>query len=182
MVLAKRRRARRSTTRRRRNVQTIDSHGACPKNLKERKPWLTPAESCESDEKENEGTEPSRAPPGLPEPPKIREPTLEWETASIAKAETRPRPKLEQIMSVRTFEENAESNGDLNKQMRPSILSWNAGTKRAAVTNSTIGSFHVIIIQEAETHQLVHCRRSTFEREGVKIQKFQARRIRTPSA
>ena len=100
-------------------------------SLKERNPWLTVAESCESDETEDEGTEPSRAHPGLPEPPKIREPTLGWETALIAKAETRPRPKLKQIMSVRTFDGNAESNGDLNKQMRLSILSWNAGTKKS---------------------------------------------------
>ena len=50
---------------------------------------------------------------------------------------------------VRTFEGNAESKGDLNKQMRLSILSWNAGTKRGEVTNSMIESFHVIIIEEA---------------------------------
>ena len=30
---------------------------------------------------------------------------------------------------VRTFEGNAECKGGLNKQMRLSILSWNAGTK-----------------------------------------------------
>ena len=43
--------------------------------LKERNPWLTPADSCKSDETEHGGTEPFRAPLGLPEPPKIREPT-----------------------------------------------------------------------------------------------------------
>ena len=53
---------------------------------------------------------------------------------------------------VRTFEGNAESKGDLNKQVRLSIFSWNAGTKRGEVTNSMIESFHVIIIEEAETH------------------------------
>ena len=92
--------------------------------------------------------------------------------------------------SVRTLEGNAESNGDLNKQMRHSILSWNAGTKRGEVTASMKGSFNVIIIQEAETHcneirksteqqfyiyqvadQLVLCCKSTFEPEGLKIQK-----------
>ena len=62
--------------------------------LKERNPWITPVESCESGETEDEGTEPFRAPLGLPEPPKIREPTLGWEAALIAKAECRPRPKL----------------------------------------------------------------------------------------
>ena len=62
--------------------------------LKESNPWLTPAESCESGETEDEGTEPFRAPLGLQEPPKIREPTLGWETALIAMAECRPLPKL----------------------------------------------------------------------------------------
>ena len=156
--------------------------------LKERNPWLTPAESCESDETEDEGTEPFRAPLGLLEPPKIGEATLGWETASIAKAESRPRPKLKEMKSVRTFEENAECKGGLNQQMRLSILSWNAGTNRREVRNSMIGSFHVVIIQEAETHcnkigknaeqqfyiyeeadQLVLCCKSTFELEGVKI-------------
>ena len=37
---------------------------------------------------------------------------------------------------VRTFEGNAECKVGLNKQMRLSILSWNAGTKRGEVTNS----------------------------------------------
>ena len=90
---------------------------------------------------------------------------------------------------VRTFEGNAECKGGLNKQMRLSILSWNAGTKRGEVTNSMIESFHVIIIEEAETHcnetrtsaeqqcyiywganQLVLCCESTFGPEGVKKQ------------
>ena len=31
---------------------------------------------------------------------------------------------------VRTFEGNAKSKGGLNEQMRLSILSWNAGTKK----------------------------------------------------
>ena len=36
--------------------------------LKERNPWLTPTESFESDETEDEGMTPLRHPPGLPDP------------------------------------------------------------------------------------------------------------------
>ena len=35
---------------------------------KERNPWFTPTESCESDETEDEGKARFRAPPGLPDP------------------------------------------------------------------------------------------------------------------
>ena len=134
--------------------------------LKERNTWLQHAESCESDETEDEGTEPFRAPLGLPV------------------AESRPLPKLKQMKCVRNFEGNADCKSGLNKQMRLSILSWNAGTKRGEVTKSMIGSFHVVIIQEAETHckdirtsaeqqfyiyqgadQFVLCCESTFGRE-----------------
>ena len=53
---------------------------------------------------------------------------------------------------VRNFEGNAECKGGLNQQMRLSILSWNAERKRGEVTNSMTESFHVIIVEEAETH------------------------------
>ena len=46
----------------------------------------------------------------------------------------------------------AEHVGDgLGDQTRLSILSWNAGLKRGRVTNSVVGSYHVILLQ-AEWH------------------------------
>ena len=69
------------------------------------------------------------------------------------------------------------------------FLSWNAGPKRGEVTRSMVGSFHVIVVQEAQSHhheivtgaeqqfhiyqgagQLILYNKSTFEAEGVKIQ------------
>ena len=96
MVLAKRRRARRSTRRRRRNVQTTDPHGACRKNRSQKKGTRdSHLRSRASQVKQKTKVrEAFRAPLGLLEPPKIREPTLGWETAFIAKAESRARPKL----------------------------------------------------------------------------------------
>ena len=76
---------------------------------------------------------------------------------------------------------------ELTSQMRLSILSWNVGPKRGDVTGSIMGAFHVIMIQEAETHyheiakaaehqfhiyqgadQLTPCHQNTFEPSGVK--------------
>ena len=45
-----------------------------------------------------------------------------------------------------------KSNGELSDQKRLSILRWNAGPKSGEVTNSMVGSIHVIVVQEAETH------------------------------
>ena len=45
-----------------------------------------------------------------------------------------------------------KNSSELSGQKRLSILSWNAGPKRGEVTSSTVGSFHVIMVQEAQTH------------------------------
>ena len=54
------------------------------KVLKERNPWLTPTESCESDETEDEEVTPFMAPPVLPDPlaeeMRIREPKFGCQT------------------------------------------------------------------------------------------------------
>ena len=50
---------------------------------------------------------------------------------------------------------SAKSSGELSDQKRLSILSWNAGPKRRKVANGAVGavgSFHVIPVQEAESH------------------------------
>ena len=80
---------------------------------------------------------------------------------------------------------SAKSSSELSQQKILSILSWNAGPKRGEVTNRMVASFHVILVQEAETHhheimtnaerqfhiyQGVLCDKSMFEHEGVKIQ------------
>ena len=67
---------------------------------KERNPWLTPTGSCESDETEDEGTAPFRAPPGLPDPligeTRIRE-VVGCQTDVSAKAENRLHPRYKQM-------------------------------------------------------------------------------------
>ena len=103
--------------------------------LEERNPWVTLTESCESDETEDEGKGPFRAPPGLLEPPKIREPTLGWETALTANAEIGERRKQRRL---------EQADAPLDSQLE-------CGNKKGEVTDSMIGSFHVITIQEAET-------------------------------
>ena len=157
---------------------------------KERKSWHTPTESCESDETEDEGTAPFRAPPGLPDP--LIDETRGCQTDVTAKAENRLHPRYKQMKDARLFEGiiTDKNSSELSGQKRLSILSWNAGPKRGEVTSSMVASFHVIMVQEAETHnheiitgddqqfhinqgagQLVLYNKSTFEPEGVKIQK-----------
>ena len=82
-----------------------------------------------------------------------------------------------------------KNSSELSGQKRLSISSWNAGPKRGEVTSSMVGSFHVIMVQEAQTHyheiitdaeqqfhiyqgagQLTLHNKSSFEPEGVKIQ------------
>ena len=45
-----------------------------------------------------------------------------------------------------------KNSSELSGKKRLSISSWNAGPKRGEVTSSMVGSFHVIMVQEAETH------------------------------
>ena len=93
-----------------------------------------------------------------------------------------------------------KNSSELSGQKRLSILSWNAGPKRGEVSSRMVGCCHVIMVQEALTHdheiitgaeqqfhiyqgagQLLFCHKSTFEPEGVKIQEeIQGRSIYDP--
>ena len=45
-----------------------------------------------------------------------------------------------------------KNSSELSGQKRLSISSWNSGPKRGEVTSNMVRSFHVIMVQEAETH------------------------------
>ena len=62
--------------------------------------------------------------------------------------------RYKQMKDARPFEGiiTDKNSSELSGQKRLSIVSRNAGPKRGEVTSSMVGSFHVIIIQEAETH------------------------------
>ena len=82
------------------------------------------------------------------------------------------------------------SSGELSDQKRLSVLSWNVrDRKRGEVSNSLVGSFHVIMVQEAESHyheiaknaeqqfrmyhgadQLILDHKNTWGPEGTKIE------------
>ena len=152
------------------------------------------AESCESDETEVEEVKPLRANLGLPDP-LIEEKKIPGSRSGClidvtAKAESRPRPRYQQIKVSRPFQRivSVKVSDELSDQKRFSILSWNAGPKRGNVANSVVGCYHVILVQEAESHyreivtsagqqfhvyqgadQLIFCNKSTFEPEGVRI-------------
>ena len=97
--------------------------------LKERKPWLTPTESCASDETEEEEVRPLRAPPGLSD------------------------PFAEEAWPFDGFVPEQVGHG-LSDQIRLSILSWNAGLLRSKETNSVVGAYHVIPLQESYFHEV----------------------------
>ena len=101
-------------------------------------PWLTPTESCESDETEDEGTAPFIAPPGLLDPlieeTRIRRgcwvPDLRNREGGESSA-----PKV-QAEAVRG-DHHQQNSSELSGQKRLSISSRNAGPKRGEVTSST---------------------------------------------
>ena len=84
----------------------------------------------------------------------------------------------------------AEQTGDrLKDQRRLSIWRWSARLKRCKVTNSVVCSYHVILLQETESHlyeiakiateqfRIYHCvdqlilfHKNTFEPDGVKTE------------
>ena len=72
-----------------------------------KKPWLTPTESCESDETEDEEVEPFKAPRGLPDPlieeTRIREPMLGCQTGVTAKVGTHLHQRYKQMKDIRPF-------------------------------------------------------------------------------
>ena len=105
-----------------------------------------------------------------------------------ANADSRLVPRLKEMKGTRPCDGIVYDarNDELKNQMRLSMLSWNAGPKRGDVTGSIRGSFHVIVIQEAETHyheiaeaaehqfhiyqgadQLILCHKNTIEPGGV---------------
>ena len=55
-------------------------------------------------------------------------------------------------MGVRPFEGivSDKCSEELESLKRLSLLSWNAGPRRGGVTSCIPGSFHVIMVQEAE--------------------------------
>ena len=79
---------------------------------------------------------------------------LGCQTDVTAKAESRLHPRYKQMKDARQFEAvvSDKSSGELSDQKRLSILNWNVGPERGEVTSSTAGTFHVILVQEAETH------------------------------
>ena len=118
---------------------------------------------------------------------------LKRQTGITAKAESRLHPRYQQRKGARPFEGivSDKSSDELREQMHSSILSWNAGPKRGNVTNGMVGSFHVMLVQEAETHfheivtsaeqqvdvyqgadQHILCNKSTFEFGSVKGLKY----------
>ena len=165
---------------------------ACGIVLKERYPWDTPTESCESDMTEVEVMQ-FRAPPSLPDPPieetRIRESMLGCQIDVTSKAESRLHPMYKQMKDARPFEAivGDKSSSELSDRSA-SILSWNAGQKRGKTANCVVGPFHMILVQETETHcheivtrakqqfhihqgadQVVLCN-NTFEPESARIQ------------
>ena len=97
---------------------------------KERNPWLSATESCESDKTENEEGKPFRALPRLP--PEVHNMT-----------DTR---LLDRIIR----EQVSDGPSD---QARLLILNWNAEPKRDKVANSVVGLCHVILLQGEESHR-----------------------------
>ena len=78
----------------------------------------------------------------------------------------------------------------LRDQTRLSILNWNAGLTRGQVTSSVVGSDHVILLQEAESHfqdiaeiaaEQFHIHRGA-DRLIFVLHEYLARRSRTLSA
>ena len=194
MLLEKRRSSRRSITRRQRNVSKSAPHEPARRTVpNERNPWLTPTKFCESDETEDEGSAPFRAPPGLPDNliEEKDDPRGCWvpdrcnrEGGESSAPEVQADEGCEAVRGDHHRQEQQRAEWPETK----SILSWNAGPKRGEVTSSMVRSFHVIMVQEAQTHyheittiaehlfhiyqgagQLILYDKNTFEPEGVKI-------------
>ena len=69
-----------------------------------------------------------------------------------AKAGSHTHPRYKQVKDTRQSDGivSAERSGELSDQKR--LQSWSAGQKIGKLTNSMVGSFHVILVQEAESH------------------------------
>ena len=88
-------------------------------------------------------------------------------------------PRYKQMKDVRPFEgiRGEEFSDGVRDQTRLSILSWNAGFQRGKITNSLVGSYHVIILQETRSNstsfrvdQVIMFHKNTFELGGVKAE------------
>ena len=115
---------------------------------------------------------------------------LGCQTDVTEKAESRLHPRYKQMKDARPFEGivSDKRRSDLSDQTRFSILTWNVGPMGETVADSVEGSFHVIMVQEAETvcQEIITTRSNdststrvptssscittnTFEPEGVKM-------------
>ena len=63
-------------------------------------------------------------------------------------------PRYKHMADMRPFEGmiSEQESDRLKDQTGLSVLSWNAGLRRGKVTTSLVGSFHVILLQEAVSH------------------------------
>ena len=115
--------------------------------LKQRNPWLTPTESCASDEPEEEEERLALTPLACRIPlAKISEdPTRGTNCMDFAAVGPRTLKTASEVQmkDIRRFEGivTEQSSDKLQDQARFSILSCNAGVKRGKVTNSVVGSF-----------------------------------------
>ena len=114
--------------------------------LKERDPWLTPTESCESDETEVEDV-PSRR-------TEVREPMHGCQPGVTTNVERHVHPRYKQMEDIRPFDwiVSVKISDEQSDQTRLSILGWNAGQKRGNVARRVMGSFHVVLLRDAESH------------------------------
>ena len=141
---------------------------ACGTALKERNPWNTPTESCESDDDGSRRSDAVQSPSWLAgqrsesrgsdarvdrrnKDPRVdaRVPdrrNLEGGESSAPDVQTSEGRKAVRGDRRRQEQQRAE------RQKRLSILSWNAGQKRGKTANCVVGPFHMILVQEAETH------------------------------
>ena len=105
--------------------------------LKERSPWLTPTESCESHETEVVDEKPFRPPLGLPGPlneeTRIRDPMRGCRTDVTTEVGSHLHPRYKQMKDTWPFEGivSVKSSDERNYQTSFSFLSWNAGPKEA---------------------------------------------------
>ena len=120
--------------------------------LKARNPWLTPTESCTSDETEEEEVKQLSAPPSLGYFHRRSDDTRSEscfkrvQTGVTGKAESHLHPRYKQMKDVSRFQGiiAKQASDGLRDQTRLSIPSWNAGLRRGNVA----GCHHVIQITD----------------------------------
>ena len=115
--------------------------------LKERNPWLTPTESCASDETEEE-EKLIRAPFGLSDPvgkdvksSDSRHELHGCQSGATANAGNHLQPRYKTMKDMRPFDGiiTEQASGRQMDQTRLSFLGWNEGLKRGKLTNIAVG-------------------------------------------